>query len=202
MTTRSTPPRFTTLLDWVDGRLDADTAAAVADQVAASDEAQETVEWIEEFRAAGAAMPLAAPPADVSAALRDAFRRHHPAAHEDPSPGAVTYDSRSEPLVGVRAGLVDELSQHLVVEGAGLEVTLSLADGADADHVDVRGSIAPLPGAARLDVVLSGGGEPDRIARVSRDGRFELDDVSRGVEELRVIGAAQTLRAPVRLSRS
>ena len=62
----STPPTFTELVDWVDGRLDQQQAADVESRVATGgEETSATVDWIREFKAAAELMPLVAPPEHV-----------------------------------------------------------------------------------------------------------------------------------------
>lgn len=69
-------PSFTDLVDWVDDRLGARHAAAVARLVAQSPDARSTVDWISQFRDAGHSLPLADVPESLSRDLRAAFRRY------------------------------------------------------------------------------------------------------------------------------
>ena len=60
--TNGPEPTFTTLLDWVEGRIDAPESQHVEDYVAASTDAQATVDWIRDYLRSSSLMPLARPP--------------------------------------------------------------------------------------------------------------------------------------------
>ena len=76
MSTDPGRPDFRTLLDWLEGRLDADKAERVAAQVAEADEQTlRTVEWLRGFLAAARDLPLEEPPATVRENLKEYFAR-------------------------------------------------------------------------------------------------------------------------------
>ena len=69
-------PGFRTLLDWLEGRLDADRAERVAAQVAEADERTlGTVDWLRAFLTTARELPLAEPPPIVRQRLRQYFAR-------------------------------------------------------------------------------------------------------------------------------
>lgn len=69
-------PDFRTLLDWLEGRLDADQAARVGAQVAAADErTRHTVDWLRGFLTAARELPLEEPPPIVRQSLKRYFAR-------------------------------------------------------------------------------------------------------------------------------
>ena len=69
-------PDFRTLLDWLEGRLDADQAARVAAQVAAADERTlRTVDWLRGFLTTARELPLEEPPPIVRQSLKRYFAR-------------------------------------------------------------------------------------------------------------------------------
>jgi hypothetical protein len=69
-------PGFRVLLDWLDGRLDADAAERVAAQVAGADERTvRTVEWLRGFLATARLLSLEEPPPFVRQSLRLHFAR-------------------------------------------------------------------------------------------------------------------------------
>src|SRR3954470_23139952 len=99
---------FARLIDWVEGRLSAEEAHAVAEQVAAADAAvQADVGWLRAFLDASASIVLAAPPPQVHALLKRQFEAY---ARSRSQPGllrqlvaALTFDSGLNPhLAGVR----------------------------------------------------------------------------------------------------
>jgi hypothetical protein len=69
-------PGFRTLLDWLEGRLDADAAERVAAQVAEADERTlRTVDWLRGFLTTARLLPLEEPPPVVRQGLRQYFAR-------------------------------------------------------------------------------------------------------------------------------
>jgi hypothetical protein len=69
-------PDFRTLLDWLEGRLDADRAERVAAQVAEADERTlRTVDWLRGFLTTARELPLEEPPPIVRQNLRQYFAR-------------------------------------------------------------------------------------------------------------------------------
>lgn len=100
---------FERLLDWVEGRLVAREAEAVAQQVATSQEAQATVEWIQAFRRVSGQLVLTAPPLAVRQELVQQFAEY--AARQQPSTlwrrllAALQFDSALQPApAGMRSG--------------------------------------------------------------------------------------------------
>ncbi len=192
-------PTFTQLLDWVDGRLDADRADAVAAHVASSAEATSTVAWIRSFREAGSAMPLQTPPEALRTSLRDVFRRHSTI---PPGTGPVrelTGDPR--PLrvaAGARSADGDGVGQ-VVLEGDGVSLTLTVLRRR-ATLVDLHGHLTWDGSQPRPEVVVSA---PDpaerRVARPAVDGTFTLGDVSRDADEVWVVAPGATLHARIDL---
>lgn len=69
-------PDFRTLLDWLEGRLEADRAERVAAQVAEADERTlRTVDWLRGFLTTASELPLEEPPPIVRQSLRQYFAR-------------------------------------------------------------------------------------------------------------------------------
>lgn len=182
-----TEPTFTRLVDWVDGHVEDDEAAEIADTVADSPKLIETVEWIRQFRDAGLAMPLEQPPEelrnDVRGRLRAAFDHVTTGAPDRNSADVIALEThRLAPAAGMRAkGMLE--AQRLSLDGdvGSLNVTVVPRD---SRTVDVRGT-AVLSSTEPLEVMLTGH-EPThrRIARVSRNGRFEFSEVSCVMREL------------------
>lgn len=197
-----TKPRFTTLLDWVEGRLSPDRARRVEEQLEHDADARETVEWIREFhRAAGAGL-LEEPPADVRASLRAAFSRVQ--STEAPDHVAdVTLDSRERRVGGLRAAAVDGTDlEHAVVTHGHTRIVLSLLrrDDGDVDvhgqvETDVDASVLPPPG----EVVLTAPDGSRRVAHAGLDGSFELSAVSQTVTEIWFVGAHERFRSALSL---
>lgn len=173
--TSSGQPRFATLLDWLEGRLDEVESAKVAAYVEHGDAAvHESVEWIREFLAAARVLPLEAPPAETSTRLRQLFTNFHGSGEPD-SQAWLEYDTRMpETVSGVRSGATTERS-HLVY-GSDLGRLVLEVTHVGPGEVDLRGEVVLSSAAAGTGVELAfvRGGVPDRAARCARDGRFEV----------------------------
>lgn len=83
-------PSFRTLLDWLDGRLDADRATRVAAQVAEADERTlRTVDWVRGFLTTARELPLEEPPPIVRQRLKQYFVRWRSRSHAEPGEDAM-----------------------------------------------------------------------------------------------------------------
>lgn len=180
-------PSFTDLVDWVDGRLDHPAAARVQALVDAGvHEVTESVAWIREFRRAARSLPLLRPPAELSSNLRQLFRDHHRVGGSAWIEAATRFDSRSQPMVGVRSAATLDLA-HLVFDGDFGALVLDV-DRVRQGHVDLRGYLSLLDGpddGARVSVHR--GGSALRIAQCDGNGRFELSDVPSDVDEIWIV---------------
>lgn len=193
----STGPRFTELLDWVEGRLAPDQAARVAALVAADHGgAAERVEWIREFLAGARAMPLATPPADLSARLRSAFTGlQPPASGEEWSEAVLLHDSRSA-AAGLRSlGEGLSLSFDSAIGRFVLEVTPSVPG-----EVDLSGLVLTGAGGDGVDVSFLEDGALCRAARADREGRFEVAGVPTTVDEMWLRADGTRVRAALDLT--
>jgi hypothetical protein len=108
-------PGFRTLLDWLEGRLDAVRAERVTVQVAEADERTlRTVDWLRGFLTTARELPLEEPPPIVRQSLKQYFARWSRA---QAVPGQMPHlvyvelllDSRQDvPLAGVRPAAGDD----------------------------------------------------------------------------------------------
>lgn len=195
---------FTVLLDWVEGRLDADTAADVTRSVQLDPRAQETVRWIREFLDLAGDERLSEPPEDLKASLRSLFGSVH-GTSAPTAEGSLALDTRGARVLGMRGpDATAEAVDHLVLVAEGLRVTLTLLPGRD-DSVDVRGVVETEDGdpvTAPAEVVLATTGRAPRVARTTTDGSFALSAVAHDVDALWYLGeerrfrCALSLRAP------
>jgi len=100
---------FERLVDWVEGRLAAQAAEAIAQQVAADQAAQATVAWIQAFRRVSGQLVLTAPPPAVRQELMQQFAEYA-ARQQQPTLwrrllAALQFDSALQPVpVGMRSG--------------------------------------------------------------------------------------------------
>lgn len=185
---------FTKILDWVDGRLGSPEAESVARVVSRSPEAKATEAWIRELRGAARALPMVEVPHDLRRDLRAVFRRHRaPWTAGELQEGVTTFDSRDRPAAaGMRGATMGEV-EHLVLEGEGLGLALTIIG--QADSVDLKGTVSWPKDTRRPEVVLSTAGGERRVARPDAAGRFGLSDVSRSVDEVWVVAEGHHLHA-------
>ena len=113
-------PSFGTLLDWLEGRLDATEASQVSGSVAEGDSrTQAAVQWLQGFLVTARAFPAPEPPPIIRQNLRQHFVRWSKArAALRPDPHLVDatllFDSRQDlALAGVRGGDEPEDAYHL-----------------------------------------------------------------------------------------
>ena len=198
---RDPSPDFEVLVEWVEGRLDAETSAEVSEAVMAGDlEATASVEWLQEFLVVADAMPLHKPPPVIRQNLLRYFARWSQARATLDHPrlelnARLLFDSRMDLApVGVRGPNDVEGIAHLAYT---------------TDHADLVLDVSPVgDGMVRLDgQVLLTDDTQDRIfeavvtgpsgARRTIDGdalgRFCLVNVSDDASELRVTNGDMTI---------
>lgn len=194
MTAEAARPDFATLIDWIEGRLDAEAATEVADAVAAGDpRTRASVQWLHGFLATARTLPLHQPPPIVRQTLRQYFARWAEArAALDRPPveyaAGVLFDSRQDlALVGVRAA---DDADDLVHLAFGTDVADLVVDvrrlGAGSVRIDGQVLLAD-PGAAPI-FEASAHGRDVTLRSVDGDelSRFRLPAVPDHVSELRV----------------
>lgn len=195
----STP--FTVLLDWVEGRLDADRAAEVTRAVQLDPRSQDTVRWIREFLDVARHDRLTEPPEDLKTSLRSLFSSVH-GTDAPTAEGSLALDTRGARVMGMRGpDATAEAVDHLVLEAEGLRITLTLMPGR-GDSVDVRGVVETADGhpvTVPAEVVLATTGRAARVTRASVDGSFVLSAVSRDVDALWYLGEGRRFRCALSL---
>ena len=194
-------PSFTDLLDWVEGRLAPEHADAVTAFVATADaETAETVAWIREFLEDARSMPLAQPPAELSARLRDVFvGLHSPELGDDWTEASLLYDTRmGMAAAGVRS--MDDDGVHLAFDSELGRFVLD-ATAAGPGVVDVQGLVVTdRAEATGIDLAFLQGGTLRRASRTTADGRFDVRGVPVDVDELWLSSGSTRVRAVLDLS--
>jgi hypothetical protein len=196
-------PGFATLLDWLEGRLDPDTAGQVAAHVALADErTRGTVDWLQGFLETARALPLHEPPPIVRQSLSqhfDSWRRVR--AGPRPRPREVrarlTFDSRQDlALAGVRSGAADDAAVHLVYsteEGDLLIDAYRLGGG--MVRLDGQVLLAGPPQAPVFEASVTGKDFTARTMDGDELGRFCIRDVPEGRCRLRASNGLITIVA-------
>ena len=120
---------FERLVDWVEGRLSTQEAEAIAQQVAANQEAQATVEWLQAFRRVSGQLVLAAPPPALRQELVQQFAEYA-ARQQQPTLwrrllAALQFDSALQPApTGMRSG-AGNIARQLVYTSDDADIMLN-----------------------------------------------------------------------------
>ena len=144
MSTDPDRPEFGMLLDWLEGRLDPDTASRVATQVAEADRrTHRTVDWLRGFLVTARTLPLHEPPPIVRQSLMQYFARWSRAQAElgqEPREvqAQLLFDSRQDLApAGVRAGSGGDDAVHLAYTAEAGDLLLDVYRlGADLVRLD------------------------------------------------------------------
>ena len=187
-------PTFTDLLDWVEGRLQPEQSDQVAAYVDTADPATlETVEWIRDFLQEARSKPLAQPPAELSARLRDVFvGLHSPEQSSDWTDASLLYDTRMGlAAAGVRSA---DDGVHLAFDSDLGRFVLD-AVPAGTGEVDVQGLIMLDGDATGVDLAFLQAGLLRRAAHATKDGRIDVRGVPVDVDEMWLTSGGTRVRA-------
>ena len=180
-------PDFGLLLDWLEDRLDPETADRVAAHMTVADErTRRTADWLRGFLATARALPLHEPPPVVRQSLIQHFARWSQAqAVLDQRPRDVhvrlLFDSRQDLApAGVRAGGRDDDALHLVYTAEEGDLLVDIYRlGAGLVRLDGQMLLAEPQGAPVFEASVTGPGFTIRTRDGDELGRFSLRDVPR-----------------------
>jgi hypothetical protein len=182
---------FSQLVDWVEGRLSAEEARAVEEQVAVANAATlADVAWLRKFVKATEDSFLESPPPEVRSALISRFEAY---AEGRRTPGllkrvvaTLTFDGGLRPAVGVRAAGAQGARRQLVYSADALDVALNFLPRARDKNFDLDGQVLP-----RDDVELGSfsvqllQGETELGITATDDlGAFAFESIPSGVYEI------------------
>src|SRR5919106_6280482 len=145
----SNRPRFSELLDWLEGRLLPDDARAVAERLHAADEAtQADLDWLRLFLYARQSIQFASPPPSVREALKQRFAAYTEARQP---PGlfqrllaTLTFDSRAQPAtIGLRSVADEGQQQQLIYTTEAAEIALTVHPSLPNKNFIVNGQVFP-----------------------------------------------------------
>jgi hypothetical protein len=206
----TSPPRpgFATLLDWLEGRLDAADASQVSAGVAeGDDETRATVSWLEGFLATARSFPAPEPPPIVRQNLRQHFARWsraQAALRAEPQLVHVTplFDSRQDlALAGFRGGDEAEEAYHLAFTTDLADLVIDVRRIADG-RVRLDGQVLLGDSSAATVFAAEAVGPGFRVRTVDGDelGRFTLPEVPTGRCQLELSNGETLLRAELDLT--
>ena len=147
---KSNVPRFSELLDWLEGRLPPKDARAVAERLQSADAAtQADLEWLRLFLQVRQSIQFTSPPPSVRETLRQAFAGYAEA-REPPGPfqrwlATLTFDSRAQPVTaGLRSAAEEGQQRQLIYTTAAAEIALTVQSILPNKNLVVTGQIFPM----------------------------------------------------------
>lgn len=198
------PVRFEQLIDWLEGRLDPETDAAVTAEVARGDaRTRATVDWLRSFLAVGRLLPLHEPPPSVRQNLRrqfSAWRADRSTADVEPIELVATllFDSDRDLVVGRRAVDTSDDARHIAYTSDRADIVLDVHRLAES-LVDIEGQVLPVEptSAPVFEATVHGPGVELRAISGDELGRFALANVPDAVTRLRVTNGEFVLTAAI-----
>jgi len=143
-------PRFSELLDWLEGRLPPDQVRAVAERLESADATtQADLDWLRVFLQARQSVQFASPPPSVRENLRGRFADY---AQARQPPGlfqrllaALTFDSLVQPAtVGLRSAADEGPQRQLIYATESAEIALTVQPTLPNKNFIVTGQIFPV----------------------------------------------------------
>jgi hypothetical protein len=199
---------FAQLTDWVEGRLSAEAAQAMAIHVAESDAATHaTVAWLRAFAQVSTHVTLVAPPRETHNALAQRFADF---ARQRKEPGLIqrilatlTFDSGLQPMaVGLRSAAIQPAQRQLLYSAEIADVTLNIHPRHQDQRLDLSGQVfaqGDLAIEGRVVHLMRGDTNLD-IATTDELGEFVFEAVPPGSYALTLmIDQAHILITPVEL---
>ena len=142
----SNAPRFSELLDWLEGRLPPDKARDVAERLQTADAATQTdLDWLRRFQQARQSVQFALPPPS----LRETLIQRFAEARQPPGPfqrwlATLTFDSRAQPVTaGLRSTVEEDQRRQLIYITKAAEIALTIQSILPEKNFIVTGQIFP-----------------------------------------------------------
>jgi hypothetical protein len=194
----SNRPRFSELLDWLEGRLLPDDARAVAERLQDTDAAtQADLDWLRLFLQARQSVQFASPPSGVRETLRERYAAYTEA-REPPGPfqrwlATLTFDSRAQPVTaGLRSAAQEGQQRQLIYTTEAAEIALTVQSILPDKNFIVTGQIFPMGDNPTHTFSIQLLRDAWEVALTSTDelGEFTLADLLAGEYDI-VVSAGQ-----------
>jgi len=194
----SNAPRFSELLDWLEGRLPPDKARAVAEHIQAADPAtQADLDWLRLFLQARQSVQFASPPPSVRETLKQRFGAYAEA-REPPAPfqrwlATLTFDSRAQPLTaGLRSAAEEGQQRQLIYTTEAAEIALTVQSILPDKNFIVTGQIFPMADTPTDAFSIQFLRDAQEVALAATDelGEFTFSDLPAGEYHM-VVSAGQ-----------
>ena len=195
---KSNAPRFSELLDWLEGRLPPDKAQAVAERLQSADAAtQADLDWLRLFLQARQSVQFASPPPSVRETLRRDFAAYAET-REPPSPfrrwlATLTFDSRAQPITaGFRSAAGEAQRRQLIYTTEAAEIALTIQSSLPDRNFIVTGQIFPMGDTLTHTFSIQLQRDAWEVALAATDelGEFTFADVPAGEYDI-VVSAGQ-----------
>jgi len=194
----SNAPRFSELLDWLEGRLLPDKARAVAERLQTADAAtQADLDWLRLFLQARQSVQFASPPPGVRETLTRGFGAY---AEAREPPGAfqhwlanLTFDSRAQPVTaGLRSAAEEGHGRQLIYTTEAAEIALTVQSILPDKNFIVTGQIFPIGDTPTHTFSIQLLREAREVALAATDelGEFTFTDLPAGEYHM-VVSAGQ-----------
>jgi hypothetical protein len=186
---------FSRLADWLEGRLSADEARSVQEEVAAADsDTLADVAWLRKFFKATEGTTFESPPRELRDALVETFedqvRDRRAPGHFRRVLAGLAFDSNLQPAAGLRAVGGQQARRQLIYQADAFDLALNLL-ARDADNdLDVDGQVLPREGGEPelFSVQLLRDGNELALTVTDELGSFAFQGIAPGGYEL-VLGA-------------
>jgi hypothetical protein len=184
-------PTTAELTDWLEGRLTAESAAALTHQIENDPALQEQVAWLRDFLQISQTTILASPPAGVHEGPNVAFAAYakgkRPSGWLETLVATLTADNWQRPaLAGVRNVTLRHEPRQLVYNSDLADVALNAQMQAGSGLVDLSGQIFPLDDSEPTDFLVQLLRDDLEIRLTSCDtlGKFSLTGLPAGTYHL------------------
>ena len=181
----SNAPRFSELLDWLEGRLPPDKARDVAERLQTADAATQTdLDWLRLFQQARQSVQFASPPPSVRETLIQRFAE----ARQPPGPfqrwlATLTFDSRTQPVTaGLRSAIEESQRRQLIYITKAAEIALTIQSILPEKNFIVTGQIFPRGDTPThtFSIQLLRDAEEVALAAADELGEFTFSDLPAG----------------------
>ena len=195
---KSNHPRFSELLDWLEGRLLPDDARAMAERLQSADAAtQADLDWLRLFLQARQSVQFASPPPGVRETLKQRFAAYADA-REPPSPfqrwlATLTFDSRAQPVTaGLRSAAEEGQQRQLIYTTEAAEIALTVQSILPDKNFIVIGQIFPMGDTLTHTFSIQLLHDAGEVALATADelGEFTFSDLPAGEYDI-VVSAGQ-----------
>jgi len=182
-------PTFARLLDWLEGLLDPESSAAVADAVQASPSGAEDLRWIRAFLHLSTSGVLASPGPEVRGRLEQCFDARR---LQRPGPvqrllATISFDSLAQPLLAGARSAGSPSRRHLVYSSEVADVVLDLYQVPPQCAVNISGQVLPTSTTAADSFLVELIGATETVDATLSDetGEFDFEPVPAG--EYRIV---------------